>query len=77
MQYKLTLPADFFADRLSTKLLQGIVRDLRPMGVELHFDIPGLELRLDKGDSEISLAEFEPKMQELKELFTKHYEASE
>lgn len=74
MLYRLTLPADFFSDKLNTKLLQGIVRDLRPMGIMLQFDLPGLQLTMTKETDDFSRKEFEDKINELKDLFKKHCE---
>lgn len=74
MIYRLTLPADFFSDKLNTKLLQGIVRDLRPMGIMLQFDLPGLQLTMTKVTNDFTVEEFNSKIDELKDLFAKHCE---
>ena len=72
MEYRLTIPTDFFGNKLNSKMLQGIVRDLRPLGIRLQFDIPGLEIVMTKESGSITHAEWLEKIEVLKVLFSKH-----
>ena len=73
MQYKLTLPADFFESQLTSKLLASIVKELRPLGVELHFDIVGLSLSITKNSEDIPPTEIVDILGKVKVAFDKHY----